>query len=269
MRSPTCWISSGRIAAVVGALLLSACAATAPAPDSQTRAVNLPPLSLTDAALLLQNAKGRGFSILDFDTKPIAGSVPRVLATRFEIDSDRGTTTCDYAANSNPEIKDTFTEMATLRLYCRGTFIKIFHLQEPQLESFRHAWKTMLALGAPESPLEQAQFEAALAAFRAGGVGPEIGENVRRHKVLAETAVRDKRLWEAAAAFEEGLTLAPWWPQGNYNLALVFGELRADALAARYMQRYLQLVPDAANARAAQDKIYVWQAEAKRARQRP
>lgn len=126
-------------------------------------------------------------------------------------------------------------------------------------------WQTMLSLDAAEPVADRTRFESALAAIRSGSVGPDIDESVRRQKVFAENAVREKRLWEAADAFEQGLALAPWWPQGNYNLALVFAELRADALAARY----LHFVPDAANARAALDKIYLWQAEAKSVGQRP
>jgi tetratricopeptide (TPR) repeat protein len=230
-------------------------------------------MSITRAALLLESADGRyradGFWIVNRDASHIPGAEnPRVLATQIEFTSASGTSVCRYTDNPDPEIKDTFTESATLRLYCNGTLIKIFHKQPQQLEVFRHAWRTMQDLGTPEAEAERAQFAAALVAFRNGSAGPEISERVRMHKVVAEGAVRDKRLWEAAEAFEQGLALAPWWPQGNYNLALVYAELRAHALAVRYMQRYLQLVPDAANARAAQDKIYSWQAEADRGARR-
>jgi hypothetical protein len=60
------------------------------------------------------------------------------------------------------------------------------------------------------------------------------------------------------------LKLAPWWPQGRYNRALLMGELGFAPEAIQEMRRYLQLVPDAANARQAQDKIYQWEALPKR-----
>lgn len=231
-------------------------------------------MSITRAALLLQSAdvrfRANGFWIFNRDTNPPPGTeTPRVLANQLEVTLSGGTSVCRYADNADPEIKDTLTEAATLRLHCTGAPIRIFHSQTEKLEFYKQAWQTMLSLDAAEPVADRTRFESALAAFRSASVGPDIDESVRRHKVLAENAVREKRLWEAADAFEQGLALAPWWPQGNYNMALVFAELRADALAARYMARYLQLVPDAANARAAQDKIYLWQAEAKRVGQRP
>lgn len=243
-------------------------------PRDTSPAADLAPMSITRAALLLQSADGRyrqkAFWIVNRDANYIPGAeAPRVLATQIEVTSASGTSVCRYADNVDPEIKDTFTESATLRLWCDGALVKIFHPQTQQLELYRHAWRTMQTIGAPEPVADRARFVSALADFQAGGVGPEIDENVRMHKVLAEGAVREKRLWEAAEEFEQGLALAPWWPQGNYNLALVYAELHAPVLATRYMQRYLRLVPDAANARVAQDKIYLWQAEAKRTGIRP
>lgn len=262
---------AGYLLATSIAIALSGCGGAMIAPPGNTPpAADLAPMSITRAALLLQSADGRyrrgTFWIVNRDANYIPGAeTPRVLATQIEVTSASGTSICRYAENVDPEIKDTFTESPTLRLWCDGALIKIFHSQPPQLELYRRAWRTMQTIGAPEPEAERARFASALAAFQAGSVGPDIDENVRMHKVQAEGAVREKKLWEAVEEFEQGLTLAPWWPQGNYNLALVYAELRAPALATRYMQRYLRLVPDAANARVAQDKIYLWQAETKRA----
>ena len=55
------------------------------------------------------------------------------------------------------------------------------------------------------------------------------------------------------------MKIAPWWPEGYFNRALILGELNRFAEAMREMKRYLQLAPDAPNARAAQDKIYEWE----------
>lgn len=63
----------------------------------------------------------------------------------------------------------------------------------------------------------------------------------------------------ASERFADALKLAPWWPQGHFNLALIYGELGLNARAAGEMRRYLRLAPDAANARQAQDKIYEWE----------
>jgi len=76
------------------------------------------------------------------------------------------------------------------------------------------------------------------------------------------------RLWTGNnfdGAFEhyaKALAIAPWWPEGRFNRALILGELKRYSEAVREMKRYLQLVPDAPNARASQDKIYEWEGKA-------
>jgi predicted Zn-dependent protease len=86
-----------------------------------------------------------------------------------------------------------------------------------------------------------------------------IPEEAYRYKVQAEGAVRDKAFGEAADYYAKALKIAPWWPVGHFNRALVLGEAGDYALARREMNYYLQLAPDAPNARAAQDKIYDWE----------
>jgi hypothetical protein len=58
------------------------------------------------------------------------------------------------------------------------------------------------------------------------------------------------------------LDIAPWWPEGHFNRALIMGETKKYWDAMREMKRYLLLVPDAPDARAAQDKIYQWESVA-------
>jgi hypothetical protein len=173
---------------------------------------------------------------------------------------------CPYAATRDPQL-DTSRLWPALVVSCRvdreaamTPFLIAFPKKTATPQEYARAWQVMRALAAPETSDERAAFATALTDFRAGKVGPGVDETVREHKVAAELAVKDKRFWDAADEFAQGLTIAAWWPQGNYNLALVYGELRAYALAARYMQRYLALLPDAANGRAAQDKVYEWAA---------
>lgn len=101
-------------------------------------------------------------------------------------------------------------------------------------------------------------FEAQAQTYRAAATKPELPESAREYKVRAESAVSEKRFLDAVEAYDRALQVAPWWPQGHFNVALVLGELKTYGLAAEEMQRYLTLVPDAANARQAQDKIYAW-----------
>ena len=53
------------------------------------------------------------------------------------------------------------------------------------------------------------------------------------------------------------------YPEAWFNKALVLGEEKQYAGAIEHMKTYLKLVPEAADARAAQDKIYEWEALSK------
>jgi tetratricopeptide (TPR) repeat protein len=107
----------------------------------------------------------------------------------------------------------------------------------------------------------QPDFEAVARSYRAEAVKPELPESARRWRVQAESAVRAQRFDEAADLFDAALLEAPWWPEGHFNRALVLGEAGDPAGAITEMRRYLALVPEAPDARAAQDKIYEWEGQ--------
>lgn len=105
-----------------------------------------------------------------------------------------------------------------------------------------------------------ASFAASLADYRKKAVAnTALPEAANKYKVQAEGAVRDKAFDDAADFYAAALKIAPWWPVGHFNRALVLGESGDYEMAKREMTYYLQLVPDAPNARAAQDKIYEWE----------
>lgn len=110
----------------------------------------------------------------------------------------------------------------------------------------------------------EARFEETAAHYRAADPKPVPDESVRRLEVQIEDAVREKRFEQAAALYDNALELAPWWPQGRFNHALLLEALGNYEFAIEEMQRYLMLVPEAPNARAAQDKIYSWQGRSRR-----
>ncbi len=104
-----------------------------------------------------------------------------------------------------------------------------------------------------------ARFSASLADNRnKAAANAALPEEANKYKVQAEGAVRDKAFDDAADFYAAALKIAPWWPVGHFNRALVLGETGDYDLARREMNYYLQLVPDAPNARAAQNKIYEW-----------
>lgn len=105
-------------------------------------------------------------------------------------------------------------------------------------------------------------FSEAAANYRAADPKPSFPEAARRFRIQAEASVQEKEFEDAADLYAEALKIAPWWPEGRFNRALILGELKEHAEAMVEMKRYLALVPDAPNARAAQDKIYEWEGKA-------
>jgi tetratricopeptide (TPR) repeat protein len=106
---------------------------------------------------------------------------------------------------------------------------------------------------------EEALFQESARNYRASAVKPQLPEDARRFRVMAEGAVSDKELDTAADFYEQALGVAPWWPGGHFNRALVLSETGDYVTAIFEMKRYLLLVPNAPDARAAQDMIYAWQ----------
>jgi tetratricopeptide (TPR) repeat protein len=102
-------------------------------------------------------------------------------------------------------------------------------------------------------------FQGVVAKYLAANPKPGLPEETRKFKVQAEFAMQEKQFDKAAELYGKALEVAPWWPEGHFNRALILGETKKYWVAMREMKRYLLLVPDASNARAAQDKIYQWE----------
>jgi hypothetical protein len=128
---------------------------------------------------------------------------------------------------------------------------------DPVIHRLVDAMQVLKATAARPLP----DFEAVVRSYRAEAVKPELPESARRWRVQAESAVRAQRFDEAADLFDAALAEAPWWPEGHFNRALVLGEAGDPSGAITEMRRYLALVPEAADARAAQDKIYEWEGQ--------
>lgn len=94
-------------------------------------------------------------------------------------------------------------------------------------------------------------------------VKPALPEEARKYRVQAEVAVREKKFKDAADLYLKALAVAPWWPTATFNRAVVLGETGDYVMAIGAMKYYLQLAPDAPDARAAQDRIYEWELKAK------
>jgi len=101
------------------------------------------------------------------------------------------------------------------------------------------------------------------AVWRALATKPPIPEEVRVQRLMAEDAVNGSKPGEALNFYELGIQLYPTWPEGNFNAALIAGELGSYSDAIEHMQAYLELVPNAPDAQAARDKILIWQVKSK------
>lgn len=107
------------------------------------------------------------------------------------------------------------------------------------------------------------RFTASLSGYRHNAaLNAALPADANRYKVQAEGAIRDQAFDDAIDLYGEALKIAPWWPAGHFNRALVLGETGDYEMASREMNYYLQLVPDALDARAAQEKIYEWERQA-------
>jgi len=92
---------------------------------------------------------------------------------------------------------------------------------------------------------------------------PEMRDEARAYKILAEDAFKRKNLPAALDAYGKALDRHPMWPEGHYNAALLAAETEDYELAAYHMRRYLVLAPDAQDAAASKDKLLLWQLRSK------
>lgn len=111
-------------------------------------------------------------------------------------------------------------------------------------------------------PAGLGDFHAQATAWRAFTTKPALAENARILRLAAEDAIKRQKPDEALNDFELGVQADPTWAQGWFNAALLAGELGFFADAADHMQNYLELLPDAADAKSARDQIDLWKYKA-------
>jgi tetratricopeptide (TPR) repeat protein len=109
---------------------------------------------------------------------------------------------------------------------------------------------------------DEVKFADMVAKYRAASPKPILPEEARKFQVQAEFALDNKRYADAARFYGDGLKMAPWWSVGRFNRALLLAETGSYREAMAEMRRFIQLEPDSADARLAQDRIYQWEAAA-------
>ena len=131
-----------------------------------------------------------------------------------------------------------------------------------EAETFAAAFNVLRTFAQnPDAPLRT--FPQRAAAWRALATKPPIPEEVTVQRLMAEDAIKENKPGEALNYYENGIELYPTWPEGNFNAALIAAELKYYSDAIEHMQAYLELVPNAADAQAARDKILIWQVKSK------
>lgn len=112
----------------------------------------------------------------------------------------------------------------------------------------------------PESPLRN--FSKTAAAWRATPNKPAMPETARVHQLVAEDEVKQQHPSMALFHYEAALEVFPTWPEGWFNAALIAAEVGLFPTAVEHMQAYLELVPDASDAKKARDQVSVWKYKA-------
>jgi tetratricopeptide (TPR) repeat protein len=87
----------------------------------------------------------------------------------------------------------------------------------------------------------------------------ELPEEARKFALRGDVLIKDGAFAQALAEYRSALKIAPLNPQLHFNRALIHGQLKDYRAAIGAMTVYLQLSPNAANARAAKDEIYKWE----------
>ncbi len=113
-----------------------------------------------------------------------------------------------------------------------------------------------------------ADFQEKAKTWRALAVKPPLPETVQRCRIMAEDAFKNRDFEKAAEYYEQGLQIEPLWPQGRHNAAWLYAELKDYQSAVLHIKRYLEVAPDAANAKQARDMLYLWEGKAAEAQAR-
>ena len=105
-----------------------------------------------------------------------------------------------------------------------------------------------------------ARFQPIALQYRALDTKPEMSEEQRRLIVQANALTQQKQYSRADEKYCQAIELDPVsYPEAYFNLALLEAQMDLPFTAIFHMKQYLMLVPDAIDARSAQDKIYEWE----------
>lgn len=87
----------------------------------------------------------------------------------------------------------------------------------------------------------------------------ELPEEARKHVLRAEVSTKDGKFAEAVQEYKEAIRIFPFFAQLYKAMALNYAEMKEYREAIVNLKIYLELSPDAPDARAAKDEIYKWE----------
>jgi len=132
--------------------------------------------------------------------------------------------------------------------------IQYFLYEKPQIDRTKDSIRVA----------DNIQFSIQAAKYRTMPEKPIITEEQRKYIVQANAMNEKKEYGKAIELYNKALEINPVaYPGAYYNLALLCAQTKEFQQAIYNMKKYLLLVPNAPDARAAQDKIYEWEAELK------
>ncbi|MEA4840434.1 MAG: tetratricopeptide repeat protein [Bacteroidales bacterium] len=152
--------------------------------------------------------------------------------------------------------KSVIMELLNLNLYWRFKDLEYAKKFADDLIYFQHMKELVSVKGGK-------QFDSLAVQYRALKVKPAISEEERRYIVQANAMVQSKNYNRAIELYEKAIAMNPTNPMVYNNEALLLALVGQYDSAINRMKKYLMLVPEAEDARAAQDKIYEWEAEIK------
>lgn len=92
---------------------------------------------------------------------------------------------------------------------------------------------------------------------------PEIPEAGRKYMVQATGATTEKKYRDAIELWNKVISIAPYYPIAYFDKALLYEQTGDFKSSIENMNKYLELYPDAKDARGAKDKIYEWEGKQK------
>jgi len=98
--------------------------------------------------------------------------------------------------------------------------------------------------------------------YRIMSIDPRLSvlpEEARKYALRGDVLTEEGKFEEAVKEYRQAVQAAPYIAKLYFNTAMICGELKEYPQAIRNMKTYLQLAPEAPNARATKDQIYKWE----------